>query len=61
MIDVVVGWHNFHHAFPMDFRCSDIWWQWNPTKWSIQALSLLGFTHNLRIHKRRGDDADDEN
>eukprot|EP00042_Codosiga_hollandica_P042068 m.380809 g.380809 ORF g.380809 m.380809 type:complete len:578 (-) comp56236_c0_seq6:79-1812(-) len=26
------GWHNFHHSFPMDFRCADRWYQWNPTK-----------------------------
>ena len=51
------GWHNFHHAFPMDFRCSDKWYQWNPTKWLIQALSYVGLTWNLRIHQRRAEAA----
>ncbi len=37
----------------MDFRCADKWYQWNPTKWTIQLLSFLGLAWNLRIHKRR--------
>jgi fatty-acid desaturase len=47
------GWHNFHHSFPMDFRCADKWYQWNPTKWTIQFLSYVGWTWDLRMHQRR--------
>ena len=45
------GWHNYHHAFPYDFRCSDKWYQWNPTKWVIQSLSTVGVTWNLRMRR----------
>ena len=45
------GWHNYHHAFPYDFRCSDKWYQWNPTKWVIQTLSTVGVTWNLRMRR----------
>ena len=32
----------------MDFRCSDKWYQWNPTKWLIQSLAAVGLAWNLR-------------
>ena len=47
------GWHNYHHAFPMDYRAADQWYQWNPTKWLIQLLCSLGLAWNLRVQKRR--------
>jgi stearoyl-CoA desaturase (delta-9 desaturase) len=47
------GWHNYHHAFPMDYRAADEWYQWNPTKWLIQFLGLLGLGWNMRVQKRR--------
>ena len=41
----------------MDFRCADKWYQWNPTKWTIQLMEKLGLTWNLRIHERRPKEA----
>ena len=42
------GYHNFHHHFLHDYRNAIRWWQWDPTKWFIWALSKLGLTHSLR-------------
>jgi stearoyl-CoA desaturase (Delta-9 desaturase) len=43
------GYHNFHHRFAHDYRNGIHWWQWDPTKWLIRALSWVGLTRNLRI------------
>ena len=42
------GYHNFHHAFPGDFRNAIRWWQWDPTKWLIRGMWLLGLAHGLK-------------
>lgn len=42
------GYHNFHHAFPGDYRNAIRWWQWDPTKWLIRSLSFVGLTRELR-------------
>lgn len=42
------GYHNFHHTFQWDYRNGIRWWQWDPTKWLIRGLSLLGLTAGLK-------------
>ena len=42
------GYHNFHHLFAHDYRNGVRWWQWDPTKWLIGALSVVGLTRRLR-------------
>jgi len=42
------GYHNFHHKFPSDFRNGVRWYQWDPTKWLIASLGLLGLARDLR-------------
>jgi stearoyl-CoA desaturase (delta-9 desaturase) len=42
------GYHNFHHAFPGDYRSGVAWYSWDPTKWWVWSLHLLGLTWNLR-------------
>ncbi|MCP3867387.1 MAG: acyl-CoA desaturase [Gammaproteobacteria bacterium] len=42
------GYHNFHHRFASDYRNGIRWWQFDPTKWTIKLLSLVGLTKNLR-------------
>lgn len=42
------GYHNFHHAFQWDYRNAIKWWQFDPTKWLIRAMSLVGLAKNLK-------------
>jgi len=42
------GYHNFHHIFEYDYRNGIHWWHYDPTKWLIKLLSLLGMAKNLR-------------
>ena len=42
------GYHNFHHMFAHDYRNGLRWWQWDPSKWFISGMSLLGMTRNLK-------------
>eukprot|EP01130_Rhizamoeba_saxonica_P000754 TRINITY_DN10679_c0_g1_i1.p1 TRINITY_DN10679_c0_g1~~TRINITY_DN10679_c0_g1_i1.p1 ORF type:complete len:417 (-),score=80.37 TRINITY_DN10679_c0_g1_i1:51-1301(-) len=44
------GYHNFHHEFPTDYRNAIKWWQYDPTKWLIIALSKVGLTYDLIDH-----------
>jgi fatty-acid desaturase len=47
------GYHNFHHLFASDYRNGIRWWQWDPTKWLIRAMSMLGLASKLRVHAVR--------
>ncbi len=42
------GYHNFHHRFPADFRNGIRWYQWDPSKWWIRGLRVLGLARGLR-------------
>lgn len=42
------GYHNFHHEFPSDYRNALKWYQYDPTKLTILALSKLGLAWNLK-------------
>ncbi|CAG8523877.1 6077_t:CDS:2 [Funneliformis mosseae] len=42
------GYHNFHHEFPHDYRNAIRFYQYDPTKWLIRALSYLGLTYHLK-------------
>jgi len=42
------GYHNYHHFFQYDYRNGVKWWQYDPTKWLIAALSKVGLTSELR-------------
>lgn len=42
------GYHNFHHSFAHDYRNGVRWWQWDPTKWLIAALQIVGLTRRLK-------------
>ncbi|WP_150137925.1 acyl-CoA desaturase [Candidatus Enterovibrio escicola] len=43
------GYHNFHHIFENDYRNGIYWWQFDPTKWLIKSVSMIGLTQKLRI------------
>jgi len=41
------GYHNYHHSFQRDYRNAIRWWQYDPTKWLIRSLSVIGLAKNL--------------
>jgi stearoyl-CoA desaturase (delta-9 desaturase) len=42
------GYHNFHHSFPFDYRNGIRRWQFDPAKWAIYGLSVVGLARDLR-------------
>jgi stearoyl-CoA desaturase (delta-9 desaturase) len=42
------GYHNFHHRFQADYRNGIRWYHFDPTKWTIRAMSWVGLTKDLR-------------
>lgn len=42
------GYHNFHHAFPVDYRNGIRWYHWDPSKWAIYVCSLVGLASDLK-------------
>jgi stearoyl-CoA desaturase (delta-9 desaturase) len=42
------GYHNFHHVFSHDYRNGVRLWQWDPSKWFIKAMHVLGLASNLK-------------
>ncbi|MDT8438643.1 MAG: acyl-CoA desaturase [Wenzhouxiangellaceae bacterium] len=53
------GYHNYHHAFQNDYRNGIRWWQFDPSKWLINALAWTGLVYdrrrvpNFRIQRAR--------
>ncbi len=43
------NWHNFHHAFPSDYRNGHKWYHFDVHKWIIYALYKLGFAWDLDV------------
>lgn len=43
------GNQNFHHEFPMDYRNGYEMYNFDPTKWCIRILQLLGQITNLKL------------
>lgn len=41
------GYHNYHHRFETDYRNGIKWYHWDPTKWTIKLLALVGLAHKL--------------
>jgi stearoyl-CoA desaturase (delta-9 desaturase) len=48
VISMGEGYHNFHHAFPADYRNGVRAYQFDPTKWILRTLAVVGLTRNLR-------------
>lgn len=42
------GYHNFHHKFSYDYRNAIKAWQWDPTKWLINAMTWCKLASNLK-------------
>lgn len=43
------NWHNFHHAFPLDYRNGVKWYYFDVHKWIINVMSKLGLAWNLEV------------
>jgi stearoyl-CoA desaturase (delta-9 desaturase) len=41
------NWHNFHHAFPSDYRNGPKWYQFDVHKWIIFGMSKVGLAWDL--------------
>jgi stearoyl-CoA desaturase (delta-9 desaturase) len=35
------GYHNYHHAYPRDYRNGPVWYNFDPSKWLIFFLSIV--------------------
>jgi stearoyl-CoA desaturase (Delta-9 desaturase) len=42
------GYHNYHHMYPTDYRNGARWYHFDPSKWLILGLYLLGLATLLR-------------
>lgn len=42
------NWHNYHHAFPSDYRNGVKWYQFDVHKWIIYLMSLVGLAWDLK-------------
>jgi stearoyl-CoA desaturase (delta-9 desaturase) len=42
------GYHNYHHTYARDYRNGPRWYNFDPSKWTIYCLSILGLATNLR-------------
>ena len=49
------GYHNYHHTYPSDYRNGPRWYDFDPSKWLIYTLSLLGLATNLRTASFAGE------
>lgn len=41
------GYHNFHHEFAQDYRNGIMWYHFDPTKWLVRALEMVGLVYNV--------------
>jgi len=41
------GYHNYHHTYSRDYRNGPRWYNFDPSKWLIYSLSVLGLAENL--------------
>ncbi|XP_044728784.1 (11Z)-hexadec-11-enoyl-CoA conjugase-like [Chrysoperla carnea] len=42
------GWHNYHHAFPWDYRAAELGIRYSPTTMIIDILAFLGLATDLK-------------
>lgn len=42
------GYHNYHHTYQSDYRNGPRWYNFDPSKWLIYGLSLVGLASGLR-------------
>jgi stearoyl-CoA desaturase (delta-9 desaturase) len=45
------GYHNYHHEYPYDYRNGLRWYDYDPTKWLIETLYILGLVFDLKTRE----------
>lgn len=48
-MNLSVGYHNFHHEFPQDYRNGIYWYDYDPTKWMIKLAYFMNMVNWLNI------------
>jgi stearoyl-CoA desaturase (delta-9 desaturase) len=48
------GYHNYHHTHQSDYRNGPLWYNFDPSKWVIFTLSMLGLAWSLRTADAAG-------
>ncbi|EEZ98125.1 acyl-CoA desaturase 1 isoform X2 [Tribolium castaneum] len=48
MIALGEGWHNYHHAFPSDYRAAEYGVRYSITTFLIDALAFFGLVYDLK-------------
>lgn len=43
------GWHNYHHAFPWDYRAAELGSRYSVTTFIINMLAALGLAYDLKM------------
>lgn len=43
------GWHNYHHAFPWDYRAAELGSRYSVTTFIINILAVLGLAYDLKV------------
>jgi stearoyl-CoA desaturase (delta-9 desaturase) len=47
------GWHNNHHAYQSSVRQGFRWWEFDPTYYTLKALSFAGIVWDLKMPPQR--------
>ena len=42
------GYHHYHHMYQSDYRNGLRWYNFDPSKWLIYILSVIGLATSLR-------------
>lgn len=48
LVSLGEGWHNYHHAFPWDYRAAELGFRYSLTTFIIDVLAKLGLAYDLR-------------
>lgn len=47
-VSVGEGWHNYHHAFPWDYRAAEFGAKYSISTFIIDCLAFVGLAYDLR-------------
>lgn len=48
LVTIGEGWHNYHHAFPWDYRASEVGAPLNITRYVIEICAFFGLAYDLK-------------